>query len=159
MLYVRDVMTPRVVSVSETGSVECAMWRFAEHRVGGAPVLDRHGELVGVLSKSDLVDPMRESMRRARTEDGHEPTVGEAMTRGVWAVHPDDPAIEAVRLLVDKGIHRVLVVRGPGQLVGIVTPHDILRAIARGWTLGAADSMDRPSAGALERLLAAGRAP
>lgn len=125
MLRVRDIMTRHVFALTTDASLDQAQWSFSSNEISGAPVRDLAGKLVGVISKSDLVDPMKH-------DSAHHGTVGEAMTPAVWAVHPDDPVMEAVRLMVEKSIHRVLVVRGPGQLEGIVTAMSVLRAIASG---------------------------
>jgi predicted transcriptional regulator len=124
MLRVRDIMTREVVSLAGDAPLEVAAWRLASEAVSGAPVRDARGNLIGVLSKSDLVDLMREPGNARRVKD--------AMTPAVWAVHPDAPAIEAVELMVEKSIHRVLVVRGPSKLEGIVTSMDVMRALAEG---------------------------
>ena len=50
-------------------------------------------------------------------------TVRDIMTRR--------PVLEAVQLMLDKGIHRVLVVAGPGRL-GIVSATDVLRTLVDG---------------------------
>ncbi|MEM9491026.1 MAG: CBS domain-containing protein, partial [Myxococcota bacterium] len=113
MLRVRDIMTRHVVSLAVEASLDSAAWKLANEAVTGAPVRDQHGNVVGVLSRSDLAD----ALRLGETDR----SVGEAMTAGVWAVHPDAPAIEAVQLMVDCGIHRAVVLRGPGRLEGIVT--------------------------------------
>ncbi len=125
MLRVRDVMTRQVFSLSTDQTIDRAIWSFSQNEISGAPVRDPDGNLVGVLSKSDLVDPMR-----AEVHPGS--TVADAMTPAVWAVHPDDPVMVAVDLMVAKGIHRALVVRGPGQLEGIVTSMSVMRALSDG---------------------------
>lgn len=124
MLRVRDIMTREVVSLASDAPLEMAAWRLASEAVSGAPVRDVRGNLIGVLSKSDLVDLMR--------EPGDATLVEHAMTPAVWAVHPDSPALEAVELMVQKCIHRVLVIRGPGKLEGIVTAMDVMRAMSDG---------------------------
>jgi predicted transcriptional regulator len=117
-------MTRDVLSLAQDRPLESAAWALAAARVSGAPVRDRSGRVIGVLSKSDLVDAARKSQFTN--------TVEEAMTPGVWAVHPDDPAIEAVRLMVEKEIHRLIVLRGPGKLEGLVTTTDVMRALLCG---------------------------
>jgi predicted transcriptional regulator len=124
-------MTREVVSLAGDASLDMAAWRFASEAISGAPVRDARGTLIGVLSKSDLVDRMREPGDAGRVQD--------AMTPAVWAVHPDAPAIEAVALMVEKSIHRVLVVRGPAMLEGIVTTMDVLRALSSGGDFHAGD--------------------
>jgi predicted transcriptional regulator len=124
MLRVRDIMTRDVLTLSQDRPLESAAWTFSAARVSGAPVLDRAGKVIGVLSKSDLVDTARKPHLTN--------TVEEAMAPVVWAVHPDDPAIDAVRMMVEKEIHRVVVLRGPGKLEGLLTTTDVLRALLRG---------------------------
>ncbi|MCG8425644.1 MAG: CBS domain-containing protein [Proteobacteria bacterium] len=124
MLRVRDIMTVDVVSLAEDSSVDSAAWKLANEDVSGAPVRDAKGNVIGVLSKSDLVDPLRQG--------DNEKLVSHAMTPGVWAVHPDERAIDAVKLMIDVGVHRVLVIRGPGKLEGIVSTMDVMKALVRG---------------------------
>jgi CBS domain-containing protein len=54
------------------------------------------------------------------------------MTRVVHAVRPGDTAMLAVRLMVNENVHRAVVVDDSGKLAGIVSPMDVLRALARG---------------------------
>lgn len=117
-------MTREVVSLAGDTPLDTAAWRLASEAVSGAPVRDARGNLIGVLSKTDLVDLMREGFGTKQVAD--------VMTPAIWAIHPDAPAIEAVELMLEKHIHRVLVVRGPGKLVGIVSAMDVMRALAGG---------------------------
>jgi CBS domain-containing protein len=55
--------------------------------------------------------------------------VGDIMTPVSFAVHPDMPVPELCQFLVRGRIHRALVV-DEGELLGIVTSHDVLRAVA-----------------------------
>jgi CBS-domain-containing membrane protein len=126
MLRVGDIMTRNVFTLSEQTSLEEAAWGLTANAVSGAPVRDHHGRLVGVLSKTDLVDPARAETR------GEIPTVADAMTPALLALRVDNPAMDAVRLMVADGIHRVIVIDERGRLAGIVTPMDVLRALACG---------------------------
>ncbi len=122
-LRVREVMTEAIVLLrTHTGTTEA--WEQL-HRAGiqGAPVLDDRGRLAGVLSMADLADPRR---RAPLATDG---TVGDAMTRVVYAVRADDPVVTAIRLMLEENIHRAVVVNDDGSLAGIVVPMDILRAL------------------------------
>lgn len=125
MLRVRDIMSRNIVSVASDAPLQVVAWRFAFEEVSGAPVRDPEGNLVGVISKSDLTDPARNSGGDACVED--------AMTRGVWAVLPDTSVLEAVTMMLEKGIHRVLVLDGPNKLVGIMTATDVMRALVGGY--------------------------
>lgn len=120
VVRVQDVMSREVVTLRASMSVDEAARRLHHDRIGGAPVTAESGELLGVVGKTDLLDP-RHHARHARVED--------AMTRVVYAVRPSDPIMVAVKLMVDEAIHRALVVDERGKLVGIVTPIDVMRAM------------------------------
>jgi CBS domain-containing protein len=62
------------------------------------------------------------------TSDG--PTVGDWMNPEVISVRPDSTLPELCRVLVENGIHRVLVME-QGELLGIVTSSDVVRCVAR----------------------------
>ena len=124
-LRIRDIMTTDVITLVAQTSVEDAARSLTFHHVSGVPVLE-HGRIIGVVSKSDLVDP------RYRSSAAVKATVRDAMTRVVRAVRPGDTAMLAVRLMVRENIHRAVVVDDAGKLVGIVSPMDVLRALARG---------------------------
>jgi CBS domain-containing protein len=57
-------------------------------------------------------------------------TAGEAMTAPAVTITPERPAAAAARMMLDHGVHRLPVVRD-GELVGIVTRADLVRAFTR----------------------------
>jgi predicted transcriptional regulator len=123
---VKDVMSEAVLFVRIETTAAVAAEVLTRHRINGAPVLGDHGRVVGVVSKTDLLDP-----RRA----GEGKTVEDVMTRVVFAVRASDPTMQAVRLMVEEDIHRALVVNDDGTLAGIVTPMDVLRGLAKGLSI------------------------
>lgn len=126
---VRDVMSEAVIFVrADTPATEAAEV-LTRHRINGAPVLGHGGRVVGVVSKTDLIDP-----RRAHEQEGV--LVESLMTRVLFAVRARDPVMQAVRLMVEEDIHRALVVNDDGTLAGIVAPMDILRAVLKGLPMG-----------------------
>ncbi len=124
-LRVRDIMTTDVHTLQASASVAEAARELTSHCITGAPVLDG-GRIVGVVSTTDLVEPQN------WPASGGQPTVDVVMTRLVYAVRPGDPVMTAVRMMASENIHRAVVVADDGRLVGIVTPMDVMRALARG---------------------------
>jgi len=120
MLKVRDIMSANPLSFTPMTSIEDATSALTTHHLGGAPVVE-NGRVIGVLSKTDLLDPDR---------IGH--LVGERMTPLVIYVRADEPAMAAVRMMVSENIHRVIVIKEMGKLAGIVTTTDVLKAIHHG---------------------------
>jgi CBS-domain-containing membrane protein len=126
MLKLSDIMNPDVFMLSASAPADQAAWELAMRGFTGAPVRDESGRLVGVLSRSDLMDPERNEGSLETKE------VQDLMTRAIFALSPDAPVIRAIRLMVREGIHRVVVMDDDRDVVGIVTSTDVLNALARG---------------------------
>lgn len=126
MLTVRDIMTTNVFTVEADASAEEAAWGLTRRHIGGAPVRDSRGNLVGVLSKGDLVNPEPSQWIKG------EPTVGDLMNPDVLAVYAEDPALAAAAGMVQRSIHRVVVLDENQKMIGIVTSMDIVKAVAAG---------------------------
>jgi hypothetical protein len=122
---VRDIMSAEVFTLSARTSVDDAARSLSFHHISGAPVVEQ-GRIVGVVSNTDLVHP------RYRSTPEKPVTVGEAMTKIVYAVRPGDAVMAAARLMVKENVHRAVVVNDQGKLVGMVTPMDIMKAIVLG---------------------------
>jgi CBS-domain-containing membrane protein len=126
MLQIKDIMTKRVYTLDADASAEEAAWGLTRRHIGGAPARDVDGNLVGVLSSSDLINPEPAQWIRG------EPTVGDLMNPDVISLYAEDPAMAAVDEMAKRDIHRIVVLDQENQLAGIVTPMDVLRALARG---------------------------
>ncbi|CAD5291504.1 putative signal-transduction protein with CBS domains [Bosea sp. 62] len=139
-MYVRDVMSTRLVTISPEHSVwHAAQIMLAEH-VSGLPVLDDGGALVGLVTEGDL---LRRSELGTPLGDGGAPErarayvqsrswkVGALMSSPVLTIGEDAPLSKAAMLLGVHRIKRLPDVRDP-QLVGIVSRADLLKAIATG---------------------------
>jgi CBS domain-containing protein len=84
-MQARQIMTAPVLTVRPDTTVREAATLLLEHQITAAPVLDAGGELIGILSESDLVgnrvghDP-RNQVRPVQDEPAGPQTVGEVMT-------------------------------------------------------------------------------
>lgn len=120
-MQVKDVMTSPAVTVQTGTSLKDVAGLLAERGISGLPVLDADGTLVGVVSEADIL--RKELAGPART-------AGEAMTSPARTIEPVRAAVEAARLMLEAGVNRLPVVSG-GELVGIVTRADLVRAFVR----------------------------
>jgi CBS domain-containing protein len=136
-VVVSDVMTPAPIVVSEATAARECVRTLSLGGVSGLPVLDADGALVGVLSEADLLPRLASARgilgRRALEEERRREarTAGEACSRPARTTDPDTPLVEAVREMLDHDVARLVVVDG-GEVVGIVTRHDVIRALVRG---------------------------
>ena len=138
---VGDIMTSVPITADAAMSVDEAARLMLERGVTGLPVT-QDGAVVGVITQADLVVRLVprsrvswwtvfiDHERLAREcQQARGATVGEVMSRPAVVVAADDPLEMAARLLEEYRIGR-LPVLDHGRLVGIVTPSDLLRALA-----------------------------
>jgi CBS domain-containing protein len=105
--------------------------------ISGGPVVEPAGRLLGVGSAAAVLVRERgpDRGRTARLPHRHDRkararTAGEAMTAPAVTVAADGSVFRAAALMVERGVGRLPVVDG-GELVGIVTRADLVRAFAR----------------------------
>lgn len=131
-MKVADLMQEKVVSVASDTSLAEAIVTLADEHVSGVPVVDPHHRLVGVLSTTDVLGSLAEDGRSARAETYLQETpVRDIMTPRPASVAPDTDAKEAAQQMLYLGVHR-LFVEEEGQLVGVISQSDIVRAVANG---------------------------
>ena len=124
-----------------------------ENKIHGAPVISTSGELVGVVSRTDLARAFSEGVREEphlswfRTLDdsgdmhgshtdldpneipGADRAVSEVMSAEVVSVATDASAGEVATLMLSQGVHRVLVTNESERVVGILSATDLLKAL------------------------------
>lgn len=142
-MKIKELMTRRVVSVRPEASLKEVGARLLMHGISGMPVCDEDGRVVGVISEADILHKERGRSERsggllswfaesrAQAVKSEARTAGEAMTAPAITIAPGSPAAAAARLMVEKRINRLPVVRQDGRLVGIVTRADLVRAFTR----------------------------
>jgi CBS domain-containing protein len=131
------LMSAPAVTVSPDTHVKDVAALLVERGFNAVPVVDRGGDLLGIVSEADLVelgahtDP-RARLRPPQPRDRPVPRIArEVMTTAVVALPGDADVALAARNMLDRGIKTVPVVAGR-RVVGIVTRRDLLRALARG---------------------------
>jgi acetoin utilization protein AcuB len=95
------------------------------------PVVDKEGQLVGIVTEKDLRDisPVAVLGMHTISDFLSAITVEEAMTRRVITVQEDCPLEAAARIMIDNKIGSLPVMRAD-QVVGIITQSDIFRTMA-----------------------------
>lgn len=152
-----QVMTPKVATVGAETSIADAAELMLRKRISGLPVVDAEGSLVGVVSEGDFLRRGEIGTQHRRTgwlefligpgklasefvrEEGR--IVADVMTRDPVTITEDTTLEEIVRIMEERGIKRLPVLRG-AALVGIVTRANLLQAVAN-----LARSAPQPSVG------------
>ncbi len=125
----RDVMTGGPASVRATAPLGEAIAVLQSLSVRHLPVIDRHGELVGILSDRDLRKyAITDMSPQASFTDLEQPVVN-FMTKKVRTVSPETSLQAVADLMIADEIGAVPVVDSDGTLVGIVSYLDIVRKL------------------------------
>lgn len=132
-MLVRERMTPNPITIEPTAPFSDALRLLREKKIRRLPVVDKAGGLIGIVVEKDL---LYASPSSATTLSVFEMNyllsrllVKDIMTKRVFAVGEDCPLEEAARIMVDKKIGSLPIVRD-AKLVGIITETDIFRAMA-----------------------------
>jgi len=123
-MLVKDHMATELVTLHPDMEILRALQVLISCDISGAPVLDQHGCLVGLLTERDC-------MRVALHAGYHgEPggLVRDFMTTDPVAVNPDDTILELAERFVGEKYRRYPVVDG-GRLVGVISRRDVMRAM------------------------------
>ncbi|HHJ38107.1 MAG: hypothetical protein AXA67_02480 [Methylothermaceae bacteria B42] len=125
-LQAKDIMEPRVVSVPPDMTLDQFEEFLTIQGVDGVPVQDGKGEVIGIASKTDVIRALRFQKREPFEQlTGQNITVADIMTNDVIFVPPDLSAREVAEVMIEEGIHRVLV-GDKHHVRGIITAFDLL---------------------------------
>jgi transcriptional regulator len=113
---VRDYINHRLITIPSTASVQDALVVLAKNDIHGAPV-EKGGDIVGIVTYTDL----GRAISRNRSDDN----VTGIMTANVITIEEDRPMYEAVALMNQNRIGRLLVTDG-GKPKGMITRMDVI---------------------------------
>jgi CBS-domain-containing membrane protein len=147
MLTVKNIMTRDLITVSPDTEIVHAAKLLLEKGINGIPVVDKKGELVGIICQSDLIAQQKRLPIPSvfTLLDGFIPltstkhfekavqkiaatTVADAMTPNPVTVRTETSIEELASLMVDKNFHTLPVV-DEGKLVGVVGKEDVLKTL------------------------------
>jgi len=126
-----ELMEKKVFSMSPKSSLMDAASILHEHNIRHLPVVE-HNEVIGILSERDLrgfLEELYESTQE--TPSGLRKkslSIGEVMQSKPLAVDPGADLVEVIDLMLENKIGAVVVSDSLGQLRGIISYEDILRA-------------------------------
>jgi predicted transcriptional regulator len=150
-LRAADIMTRRMITVDSNASIREVAVVLVDNEISGAPVRDELGRITGLISLRDIARYERERPPGAQAalqesdadiESAHgvpwgyhvEPAdlgrVREFMTPIVIALPEEAPLADVVRAMLERRVHRILVRNDEGDIVGIISAIDVLRAVS-----------------------------
>jgi len=156
-MSVNNAMTREVILIKSTQKVRDAWLVMMEADISGAPVVDDNGQLVGVLSTTDIfreildrvvkAKKLREAtVKEAGTEAGDKEEIRELILairavidnpvgsvlpkdQKILCLSPEDSLDRAIKMLAEHDVNRLPVVKG-NQVVGIITRQDIILIVS-----------------------------
>lgn len=147
MLVAREIMSTKVITVTPQTPVSELAQILATANIGGAPVVDEEGTLLGVVTESDLIDQTKkvhiptvvailDSLIFLERPDRMEKdirkiagtVVGDIYSHNPVTVSEETPLDEIATIMAKKHVHTLPVVR-EGQLVGVIGKGDIIKTL------------------------------
>lgn len=117
-----DIMSKRVVAVSEDTTLRDTVGRMLERNVGCAVIVDDEGRCVGVITERDCLRLFHQNVLPLSR-------VGEYMTRNPITVREEASINEAKNIMISQRIRHLPVVNKKGQVVGILSMRDIFERV------------------------------
>ena len=131
-LTVADIMTLDPVVIRSDAPLEEAERLMRDRHISGLPVVDGFERLVGVISRTDILDDGSASLAFLLRRRPTGLRVGELMTSPAVTTSLSASLAEAARLMRDNRIHRVVAVDDAGRPVGVLAASDFVALYADG---------------------------
>ncbi|MCK5881176.1 MAG: CBS domain-containing protein [Sinobacterium sp.] len=147
----KNLMSSNVITVNSAWGVSALARFFLAHKISGAPVVDEHDKLVGVVTATDIVEfenishkekvaitrssyfeevigqQVSESTIEELSLHANENCITESiMTPSIISVASNDSLIDVAALMSKNSIHRVFVVDDE-KMVGVISTMDVLK--------------------------------
>ncbi len=125
---VSEIMTINVLTVSPKDSLDNVANIFATHNIHHIPVVEE-GKVVGMVSKLDFykATPFYNTSEHQLNIYLERKSVADIMTRKIATVHKDERIDVAALIFNENRFHALPIVNDYKELLGIVTPHDLIR--------------------------------
>lgn len=122
MLTAEQIMTPNVVTIPPTTTIQEAIDLLVVRRISGLPITDEAGRLVGIITEFALLAMAYDKNVQSDPVERH-------MTRDVITVSATDSLSRITDLFILHRVRRLPVVKD-GRLVGLVSRQDVLAALS-----------------------------
>lgn len=146
-LACRAIMSSLAATVLPTTPVRTIWSLMQRFELRAIPVVDTHGKLVGIISRTDffaahLVDQRGQVRKwqvgtpKLRAQD--------IMSRNVQSALPETLVSKLVAPMVDQGLHQIPIVDASNRVVGMVSQADLLSGLFRSGFERAVGSPQQP---------------
>ena len=131
-MKVGDLMQVDIVSVRPDATIKETVSALATAHVTGLPVVNREGQMVGVISNSAIIAAEAAiDNEKGRSALFTQTSVQDVMGPRPYTIGPAAEVREAARHMHYAGVHRLFVTTDD-RLLGVISTSDIVRAVATG---------------------------
>jgi CBS domain-containing protein len=128
-IFLKDIMTKKVVTVAPTLSIREIAKVMERDGVSGVAVISPERGVAGIVTECDI-------LHHFGKKDWELLTAEEIMTPNIEAITPETTLEQAAEIMQKKSIHRLLVmgrdISEPQMPAGIVSACDIVKEIGKG---------------------------
>lgn len=117
----RQIMTNEVICGRDDLEITAVVELMTRHRIGCLPIVDRRRRPIGIITKSDLVEHLRDQAGR---------TADDVMMPLALSLPASASVKHAASLMTLEDTHHVLVVESDGRLAGVVSSRDLVTWLA-----------------------------
>lgn len=124
-MKVKDILKTKgssVITIPEDQTVYAAITSLVEHGIGALMVLDKTGQLVGIISERDIL-----RVSHSHLDDIKTILVKDVMTKDVIVGTPDDDLEYVERVMTDNRIRHLPIIAGK-DLAGIISIGDVVKS-------------------------------
>lgn len=146
-MITKDIMTKEVISVKKDATIQQIAKILTENKISGVPVIDEDEQLIGIVTKKDLlykdveprfpsyvevlggiifVDGLRQYEEELKKLVAN--TAGDIMTKDVATISEDVDVKKVAEIMVERGVNRLPVLKNK-KIVGIVSRGDIVKSL------------------------------
>jgi len=126
----QDIMTPNVLTINENKPLNEARQILLEEDITALPVLSDEKDLVGIITQTDFfqLDALMSSNVIKQHGLSDDLLVRDLMVKNTVTLPETAHLSELSRTMVENHIHRVVIMKD-GEIVGLVTAMDVLKAV------------------------------
>ena len=124
----KDYMSANLVTFTPDMDILKAISLLIENRISGAPVVDKQGNMVGMLSEKECLKVALHASYHSESAG----TVAEYMRAEMKTVDADTNIVDIAGMFLRDGYRRYPVFKD-NRLVGQISRHDVLRALENLW--------------------------
>jgi len=117
--FAKDIMIRDVYVIEVGNKIALARLKMMRHGIGGLPVVDKNGKVVGMITLRDI--------DLAGTDVSNLP-VEDLMTTNLVKGKVDTTTKEIVELMIKTGIQRIPIVDEKGKLLGLITQTSVIKS-------------------------------